>query len=130
MPSYTFNTLEFMMSLNIFLTISSDNLPLYVLGCARLSNVEFVKTGQEGFTESYDPRFSLSFVGTGDATRPEKPSYVRKCAFHHGFSPAIGLFGTNNIEVIDNVIHHTVGSGKYLCLHTRHRVNSLSVRPY
>ena len=28
-------------------------------GFARFSGVEFFNTGQEGFTESYDPRFSL-----------------------------------------------------------------------
>lgn len=39
-------------------------------------------------------------------------SYIQGCAFHDGFSPAIGVFGTAGLFVDDNVIHHTVGEGK------------------
>ena len=73
--------------------------------------MEFDRTGQEGFTDSYDPRFSVAFVGLGEITA-SNPCYVRECAFHDGFSPAIGVFGTNYMDVTDNVIHNTVGSGK------------------
>lgn len=38
-------------------------------------------------------------------------SYIKGCAFHHGFSPAIGIFGTDGLIVEDNVIYHTVGEG-------------------
>ena len=73
--------------------------------------MEFDRTGQEGFTDNYDPRFSVAFVGLGEITA-SNPCYVRECAFHDGFSPAIGVFGTNYMDVTDNVIHNTVGSGK------------------
>ncbi|XP_074660960.1 fibrocystin-L-like [Tubulanus polymorphus] len=79
-------------------------------GYARISNVEFYRTGQEGWYEHYDPRYSLAFLDTGDVTE-NRPSYVRRCAFHHGFSPAIGAFGINKLLIEDNVIYHTVGAG-------------------
>lgn len=39
-------------------------------------------------------------------------SYIQGCSFHDGFSPAIGVFGTEGLHVDDNVVHHTVGEGK------------------
>ena len=39
-----------------------------------------------------------------------KSSYIRGNSFHDGFNTAIGVFGTNDLTVVDNVIHHTVGS--------------------
>ncbi|CAH1788932.1 unnamed protein product [Owenia fusiformis] len=79
-------------------------------GYARLNNVEFIRTGQEGWTEAYDPRFSLAFLNTGEVS-PNRPSFVNSCTFHHGFSSAIGVFGTDGLVVSDNVIYHTVGAG-------------------
>ena len=81
-------------------------------GYARLSNVEFYHSGQEGFVATYDARFSLTFfdIGRVSATRP---SYVTHCTFHNGFSPAFGVVGTHDLEFVNNVIHHTVGSGMY-----------------
>ncbi|XP_069115224.1 fibrocystin-L-like [Argopecten irradians] len=80
------------------------------IGFARLSNVEFFHTGQEGFTEFYDARFSVTFLDGGTVNNI-KPSYIRKCAFHNGFSPAIGVFGTHNLPIEDNIVHHTVWWG-------------------
>lgn len=40
-------------------------------------------------------------------------SYIQGCAFHDGFSPAIGVFGTEGLNVDDNVIHRTVGEGEH-----------------
>lgn len=82
----------------------------YFLGFASISNVEFYRMGQYGWDASYDPRFSLSFVDTGTVSNI-KPSYIKKSTFRDNFSPAIGLFGTTNLEVQDNIIHHTVGPG-------------------
>ncbi|XP_071488092.1 fibrocystin-L-like [Diadema antillarum] len=80
-------------------------------GSGHIANVEFKLTGQEGWTDFYDPRYSLAFLDIGDVLEDPAPSYVHSCAFHNGFSPAIGVFGTDNIEVDNNVIHHTVGAG-------------------
>ncbi|XP_072025340.1 fibrocystin-L-like [Amphiura filiformis] len=79
-------------------------------GYARISNVEFYHSGQEGHIDSYDPRYSLAFLNTGEVNEVY-PSFVRGCSFHHGFSTAIGLFGVDGITLEDNVIHHVVGAG-------------------
>ena len=78
-----------------------------------MENVEFSHTGQEGFTTNNDPRFSIAFVQTGHGGPGDRrPSYVKGCGFHHGFSTAIGLFGCSGVVVKDNVIHRTVGPGE------------------
>ncbi|XP_035665204.1 fibrocystin-L-like [Branchiostoma floridae] len=79
-------------------------------GYARISNVEFDRTGQEGWTDRYDPRYSLAFIDLGDVPA-DRPSFVDNSVFHHGFAPGIGVFGTNNLNLTSNVVHHTVGQG-------------------
>ncbi len=80
--------------------------------------MEFRHTGQEGFTDFYDPRYSLAFSGVGDVLDLGF-SYVRSCAFHAGFSPAIGVAAASNLTVENNVVHRTVGAGPRLKTHTR-----------
>ncbi|XP_072177767.1 fibrocystin-L-like [Diadema setosum] len=83
-------------------------------GRAQISYTQFKHSGQEGYIASYDPRFSVSFLNLGDQRlegEVRAPSYVRGCSFHHGFSPAIGVFASDFILIEDNIIHHTVGSG-------------------
>lgn len=36
-----------------------------LLGKAQLWNVEFFHSGQEGWTDEYDPRYSVAFIGLG-----------------------------------------------------------------
>ena len=79
-------------------------------GYARLSGVEFYNAGQEGYTDGYDPRYSLAFLDTGISSAL-RPSYVKQCSFNHNYSPAIGVFGAENILIEDNTIYHTVGQG-------------------
>ncbi|KAL3886657.1 hypothetical protein ACJMK2_026637 [Sinanodonta woodiana] len=90
----------------IIVSTRSEN-GLAFTGHARLSNVEFVNSGQEGYYEFYDARFSITYSDTGSVSII-KPSYVKQCAFHDGFSPAIGLFGAHGMVIENNVIHHTV----------------------
>ncbi|XP_068094022.1 fibrocystin-L-like isoform X1 [Hyperolius riggenbachi] len=78
-------------------------------GSARIENVEFYHSGQLGYTDPSDPRYSLSFLNLGEVS--SNYSYVRGCAFHNGFSPAIGVFNTNGLDVDDNIVHFTVGEG-------------------
>nr|XP_026692211.1 fibrocystin-L-like isoform X4 [Ciona intestinalis] len=78
-------------------------------GFARIEDVEFYHTGQEGHIDNYDPRFSLAFLRTGTVDNEFKPSYVRRNSFHHGFNSAIGVFGAKGVPITNNVIHHTVG---------------------
>ncbi|XP_065139309.1 fibrocystin-L-like [Paramisgurnus dabryanus] len=77
-------------------------------GRAQIRNVEFYHTGQEGWNDPSDPRYSLAFLNLGDVAGE---SYIKGCAFHDGFAPAIGVFGTDGLNIDDNVIHHTVGEG-------------------
>ncbi|XP_050924319.1 LOW QUALITY PROTEIN: PKHD1 like 1, tandem duplicate 1 [Lates calcarifer] len=78
-------------------------------GKAQIRNVEFFRSGQEGWTDYTDPRYSVAFLNLGEVT--EEDSYIQGCAFHNGFSPAIGVFGTEGLHVDDNIVHHTVGEG-------------------
>ncbi|XP_069051252.1 PKHD1 like 1, tandem duplicate 1 [Lepisosteus oculatus] len=78
-------------------------------GNAQIRNVEFYHTGQEGYQDSFDPRYSVAFLDLGQVSAND--SYVQGCSFHHGFSPAIGVFGTDGMNIDDNVIYFTVGEG-------------------
>ncbi|XP_035847175.1 fibrocystin-L-like [Sander lucioperca] len=78
-------------------------------GKAQIRNVEFFRSGQEGWTDYTDPRYSVAFLNLGEVS--EKDSYIQGCAFHDGFSPAIGVFGTDGLNVDDNVVYRTVGEG-------------------
>uniref|UniRef100_A0A4W4EJY7 Polycystic kidney and hepatic disease 1 (autosomal recessive)-like 1 n=1 Tax=Electrophorus electricus TaxID=8005 RepID=A0A4W4EJY7_ELEEL len=81
----------------------------FSMGGAQIRDVEFYLTGQEGWTDYTDPRYSLAFLNLG-----VNESYLKGCAFHHGFAPAVGIFGTHGLNVDDNIIHHTVGEGIFL----------------
>ncbi|KAM6899772.1 PKHD1 like 1, tandem duplicate 1 [Xenentodon cancila] len=78
-------------------------------GKAQIRNVEFFHSGQNGWTDSSDPRYSVAFLNLGEVSGNE--SYIQGCAFHDGFSPAIGVFGTEGLYIDDNIVHHTVGEG-------------------
>uniref|UniRef100_A0AAX7VHS5 Polycystic kidney and hepatic disease 1 (autosomal recessive)-like 1 n=1 Tax=Astatotilapia calliptera TaxID=8154 RepID=A0AAX7VHS5_ASTCA len=78
-------------------------------GKAQIRNVEFYHSGQEGWTDYSDPRYSVTFLNLGEVQPTQ--SYIQGCAFHDGFSPAVGVFGTDGLNVDDNIIHHTVGEG-------------------
>ncbi|KAF0024292.1 hypothetical protein F2P81_023094 [Scophthalmus maximus] len=78
-------------------------------GKAQIRNVEFFRSGQEGWTDFSDPRYSVAFLNLGKVSG--KDTYIQGCAFHDGFSPAIGVFGTEELSVDDNIVHRTVGEG-------------------
>ena len=83
-------------------------------GYAKISNVEFVRAGQEGWTDAFDPRYSLAFVNHEDSTDNDennKESYILKCGFNFNYNAAIGLFNSNNIRVEDNVVFRTLEYG-------------------
>ena len=80
-----------------------------VTGEGRFSNVEFKRCGQRGFTSSSDPRFSVAFHSLGDV--PTNKSFVRQCAFNYNYNAAIGLIGTNLMDVSDNVVRRAYQDG-------------------
>ena len=75
-------------------------------GKLQLYGVEFKGCGHLGSSDEFGPRFALSMHNTG---RQQRRSYVRQCSFHDGYNTALGLLGTDYLEVTDNVIHGTVG---------------------
>uniref|UniRef100_H2YQB4 Polycystic kidney and hepatic disease 1 (autosomal recessive)-like 1 n=1 Tax=Ciona savignyi TaxID=51511 RepID=H2YQB4_CIOSA len=81
-----------------------------ISGWARLSNIELVRVGQEGWTEPFDPRFGVAFVRTGTVS-PSRPSYVIACAFHELYSTGLGVFGASGINITDNVVHRAIHDG-------------------
>ena len=94
-------------------------------GLARLSGVEFNGCGQEGFVEDFDPRFSVSFLNTGTITG--NSSYIRSCSFRNGYNTGIGVIGTNNMFIHDNVIHRTIGPSLKLSGTGHSIINNLAV---
>ena len=54
-------------------------------------------------------RFSLAFLDAGTINGNE--SFVEGSSFQDGYNMGIGVYGTNNITIENNVIYHTVGPG-------------------
>lgn len=78
-------------------------------------------------------RFCLAFLNTGDVEG--NTSYVRGNSFHDAFNTGIGVFGTNNLTIEDNVVHHTVGpsirvAGKFNSVVRNLAVYSISIHTY
>ncbi|XP_043545298.1 fibrocystin-L-like [Chiloscyllium plagiosum] len=78
-------------------------------GNARIQDVEFYHSGQYGYLSYFGPRYSVSFLNLGEIV--ENESYIRGCAFHHGFTAAIGVFATSGLNIDDNVIFKTYDGG-------------------
>ncbi|XP_068094025.1 fibrocystin-L-like [Hyperolius riggenbachi] len=78
-------------------------------GKARIENVEFYHSGQLWNIEPTDLHYSLSILNLGDVSSNE--SYVRGCAIHNGFAPAIGVFSSNGLDIDDNIVYFSVGQG-------------------
>ena len=60
-----------------------DDKSQIITGSANFSNVEFYKTGQLGWTDYFDPHYSLVFLDVGDVKKANrKLSTITNCAFH------------------------------------------------
>ena len=93
--------------------LNSEGNPVFYKGYARLSNVEFDLFGQFSRSSSDDKKLGILFSNLGDYNY-SRPSYVKNCAFHHGFAAAIGILNSNSIPIEDNVVHQTLDYGFYL----------------
>ena len=83
-------------------------------GYAKIANVEFLRAGQEGWTDRFDARYGLAFIDHEDSYNNDdqnRESYVKKCAFNYNYNAAIGLFNTNNVLIEDNVVYRTLEYG-------------------
>lgn len=105
-----------MLAKNSRITISTSEKNLFkcfafIIGYARISNVEFVRSGQEGYIDPWDSRSAVAFIDAGTVS-DIKPSYVRHCAFHHSYAPSVTAYGTNNLPIEWNVMADNVWFGK------------------
>ena len=48
----------------------------------------------------------MAFLRVGDVKDDE--SLVQGCSFNDGYNTAVGVYGSNGLRVIDNVIYHGV----------------------
>ena len=85
-------------------------------GYARLSNVEFVRVGQEGWSDNFDPRYSLVFMDSYEEEFELLPigkinSYVENCGFDYNYNSGIGIFGAKGVEVKNNVLYRHINDG-------------------
>lgn len=80
----------------------------HAAGSAQISNVQFENAGQLGYEDSWDPRYAVAWL---DAAQP---SYVKHSSFKNLYNGAVGVFGTTNVTIEDNIIYRSVGYGKYL----------------
>ena len=54
-------------------------------------------------------RYALAYHNLGTINGNE--SFVQGCSFNDGYNTGIGIFGTNNLLVEDNILYHVVGAG-------------------
>ncbi len=85
-------------------TLNADGLPMFYKGYARLSNVEFIHPGQFYRGSSDDATYGIIISNLG-AYNYSRPTYIRSCSFHHGYSAAIGILGSNSIPIENNVFY-------------------------
>lgn len=71
-------------------------------GSAQIQGVEFRRCGQLGYTQDFDPRYSLAILNLDD-------SYVRDCSINEGYNVGIGVYDSNRVNITGNVIYNTVG---------------------
>lgn len=76
----------------------------------RANFTQFKHMGQDGFIESYDPRYALSYIATGNV-REAKPSIVSGCSFVDLFGTAIGAYGIGELTIENNVVFKPLGNG-------------------
>ena len=79
------------------------------VGSAQIDGVEIINCGQEGHSDSSDPRYSFAILNTRTSAADAEITYIRRSSVHDGYNSGIGVFGSDNVLISDNVIHSTVG---------------------
>ena len=75
------------------------------VGTIQMYGVELSGCGQLGYTNTFDPRFALAVLNANG-----RDSYVHSSSVHDGYNTGIGVFGSSDVQLLDNIIHNTVGS--------------------
>ena len=78
-----------------------------LVGSAQIDGVEIANCGQEGYPDSFDPRYSLAVLNTRIGAT--ETTYIKRSSIHDGYNSGIGVFGSSGVIISDNVIHRTVG---------------------
>ena len=76
-------------------------------GSAQIDGVEIAYCGQEGYPDSFDPRYSFAVLDARSGGN--ETTYIRRSSIHDGYNSGIGVFGSSGVIISDNVIHRTVG---------------------
>ena len=92
---------------------SVNDLILNYMGYTRLSNVEFYHPGQfsRGIRAKSPFGIMYSYIGSYNNIRP---TYVKSCSFHHGYSAAIGILGSASLPIENNLFYKTLDYSIYL----------------
>ena len=80
------------------------------------------------FTAFFYTRFALAFLNVGNVGNGSLyHSFVHDSSFHDGFNVGVGVFGTDFLEIKNNVFHHTVGPGIQLAGQSNRLIDNLVV---
>jgi hypothetical protein len=92
---------------NVYPEGSNVPVTVYYKGYARVENVQLKHFGQFTRAAEDDIKYGILFsdLGNYDSTRP---SYLKNCAFHNGFSGAVGIRNSASLPIYNNIIHHTL----------------------
>ena len=94
----------------IFVSSYTNAFQTRLVGSAEIDGVEIAYCGQEGYSDSFDPRYSFAVRNTGvGAAAEDKITYIRRSSIHDGYNTGIGVFLSDGVIISDNVIHRTVG---------------------
>ena len=94
----------------IFVSSYTNAFQTRLVGSAEIDGIEIAYCGQEGYSDSFDPRYSFAVRNTGvGAATADKITYIRRSSIHDGYNIGIGVFNSDGVIISDNVIHRTVG---------------------
>ena len=95
----------------IFVSSYTNAFGIRLVGSAQLDGVEIAYCGQEGYSDSYDPRYSFAVhsIERVGAAAGDDITYIRRSSIHDGYNTGIGVFTSDGVIISDNVIHRTVG---------------------
>ena len=91
----------------IFVSSYTNEYSTRMVGSAQLDGVEIAYCGQEGYSDSFDPRYSFAVRNTRIGAAAS--TYIRRSSIHDGYNTGIGVFTSDGVIISDNVIHRTVG---------------------
>ena len=68
--------------------------------------------GQRGYSDNNDPRFSVAFVSTDEAS-DDRPAIVQGCSFHNGYASNLAIEEANGVTIDNNVFANSYENCEY-----------------